>query len=115
MSLTAEHSIFSESDRLFMNQALEQGRRALPGCQPNPPVGCVIVRHGVVVASGYTQPPGQHHAEAMALSRLAPSPPHDADGLCDAGALLVRGAHAFLCAGSGQFGDQARACRDAGP
>ncbi|MCQ9425738.1 bifunctional diaminohydroxyphosphoribosylaminopyrimidine deaminase/5-amino-6-(5-phosphoribosylamino)uracil reductase RibD [Pseudomonas sp. LJDD11] len=72
MSLTAEHSIFSESDRLFMNQALEQGRRALPGCQPNPPVGCVIVSHGVVVASGYTQPPGQHHEEAMALSRLAP-------------------------------------------
>lgn len=52
--------------------ALAQGRRALPGCLPNPPVGCAIVAQGQVVASGFTQPPGAHHAEAMALSQLAP-------------------------------------------
>lgn len=73
MSLTFEHNPFSDTERMFMSQALEQGRRALPDCQPNPPVGCVIVRQGAVVASGYTQAPGQHHAEAMALSQLAPA------------------------------------------
>lgn len=71
MSLPSEHCGFSDTDRLFMHQALNLGRRALPACHPNPPVGCVIVRNGAIVASGYTQAPGQHHAEAMALSQLA--------------------------------------------
>ena len=53
-----------------MREALEEGKRALPGCLPNPPVGCVLVRAGVIVARGYTQPPGGHHAEAMALQLL---------------------------------------------
>lgn len=66
-----EHNAFSDADRFFMRQALDQGRRALPGCQPNPPVGCVIVRHGSIIANGYTQAPGQHHAEAMALAHLS--------------------------------------------
>lgn len=43
----------------------------MPACLPNPPVGCVFVRDGAVVASGFTQPPGQHHAEAMALSQVS--------------------------------------------
>lgn len=60
-----------EHDVAFMRLALAQGRRALPGCLPNPPVGCAIVSRGQVVASGFTQPPGNHHAEAMALSQLA--------------------------------------------
>lgn len=70
MSLPGEHNAFSDTDRFFMRQALDQGRCALPDCQPNPPVGCVIVRKGSIIASGYTQPPGRHHAEAMALSQL---------------------------------------------
>lgn len=54
-----------------MQLALAEGRKALPGCLPNPPVGCVLVKGGEVIASGFTQPPGQHHAEAMALSRVS--------------------------------------------
>lgn len=61
----------------FMRMALAQGRQALPGCLPNPPVGCVLLREGVVISQGFTQPPGQHHAEAMALSQL----PDDAQGI----------------------------------
>ncbi len=53
-----------------MREALVEGRRALPACRPNPPVGCVIVRGGVVVARGHTQPPYQPHAEPMALAQL---------------------------------------------
>lgn len=59
------------SDDDFMRLALAEGRKALPACLPNPPVGCVLVRHGQVIASGFTQPPGQHHAEAMAVSRVS--------------------------------------------
>ncbi|MBZ0093550.1 MAG: bifunctional diaminohydroxyphosphoribosylaminopyrimidine deaminase/5-amino-6-(5-phosphoribosylamino)uracil reductase RibD [Sulfuricellaceae bacterium] len=54
-----------------MHLALLEGRKALPACLPNPPVGCVLVKDGKVIASGFTQPPGQHHAEAMALSQVA--------------------------------------------
>jgi len=70
MTLTINHSEFDDQDHVFMNLALEQGRRALPACLPNPPVGCVIVSEEGVAASGFTQPPGAHHAEAMALSQL---------------------------------------------
>jgi pyrimidine deaminase RibD-like protein len=56
--------------RRFMARALEVSRRALPRCRPNPPVGCVVVRGGSIVAEGFTQAPGCHHAEAMALSSL---------------------------------------------
>ncbi|PXV99344.1 diaminohydroxyphosphoribosylaminopyrimidine deaminase [Pantoea ananatis] len=54
----------------FMMLALEYSRQALPECRPNPPVGCVIVRDGEVVAKGFTQPPGQHHAEIDAIAKL---------------------------------------------
>jgi pyrimidine deaminase RibD-like protein len=59
-----------ESQRRFMALALAEGRKALPGCIPNPPVGCVLVRDGRVIATGYTSSPGKPHAEAMALSQL---------------------------------------------
>jgi len=55
----------------FMEAALEQSRRALPACRPNPPVGCVIVQGEQIVARGFTGPPGQPHAEAAALAQLA--------------------------------------------
>lgn len=46
--------------------ALSERGRALTG--PNPNVGCVLVRDGVVVGRGWTQPGGRPHAEAMALA-----------------------------------------------
>lgn len=55
----------------FMLLALEKSRQALPGCRPNPPVGCVIVHKGQVVSYGFTQHPGHHHAEIDAISKLA--------------------------------------------
>jgi riboflavin biosynthesis protein RibD len=55
----------------FMQAALVEGRRALPLCLPNPPVGCVLVKSGTIIAKGHTQPPGLHHAEAMALSQVS--------------------------------------------
>ena len=60
-----------DSQKRFMTLALLEGRKALPDCIPNPPVGCVLVREGRVIATGYTNPPGKPHAEAMALSQVA--------------------------------------------
>ncbi len=50
-----------------MAEALRVGRKALPKCRPNPPVGCVLVFNGKIVSSGYTQAQGEDHAEAMAI------------------------------------------------
>ena len=55
----------------YMSLALAEGRRALPACLPNPPVGCVLVRAGEIIARGFTQSPGMDHAEAMALRQVA--------------------------------------------
>ncbi|OBU25494.1 riboflavin-specific deaminase [Photobacterium kishitanii] len=52
----------------FMQRALALSQQALPACRPNPPVGCVLVKEGKIVSEGFTQPPGLHHAEAMALA-----------------------------------------------
>ena len=54
----------------FMREAIAEGRKALPGCRPNPPVGCVLVRDGAIVARGFTQPPYEPHAEPFALAQL---------------------------------------------
>jgi pyrimidine deaminase RibD-like protein len=54
----------------WMRIALREGHKALPVCLPNPPVGCVIVHKRELLARGHTSPPGQAHAEAMALQRL---------------------------------------------
>ncbi|HVW27528.1 MAG TPA: bifunctional diaminohydroxyphosphoribosylaminopyrimidine deaminase/5-amino-6-(5-phosphoribosylamino)uracil reductase RibD [Polyangiaceae bacterium] len=59
-----------EQLRYFMREAIAEGQKALPACRPNPPVGCVLVRGGVIVARGYTQPPYQPHAEPAALRQL---------------------------------------------
>lgn len=62
-----------EDAEYFMQLALVEGRKAIPLCQDNPPVGCVLVRGGNVVASGHTNEPGGPHAEAMALQQLTGS------------------------------------------
>src|SRR5215471_18622700 len=59
-----------EDLKSFMREAIAQGKLALPACLPNPPVGCVLVRDGAIVARGYTQPPYQPHAEPAALRQL---------------------------------------------
>ncbi len=51
----------------YMQHALSLARLALGNTSPNPAVGAVIVRDGVVAGQGYTQPPGCDHAEVVAL------------------------------------------------
>jgi diaminohydroxyphosphoribosylaminopyrimidine deaminase/5-amino-6-(5-phosphoribosylamino)uracil reductase len=54
-------------DYELMARALELGRRVRRLTAPNPWVGCVIVRDGVIVGEGATCPPGGPHAEIVAL------------------------------------------------
>jgi len=54
----------------FMSLALAESFKALPACQPNPPVGCVLVADNQILATGFTQPIGEMHAEAHALSQV---------------------------------------------
>jgi diaminohydroxyphosphoribosylaminopyrimidine deaminase/5-amino-6-(5-phosphoribosylamino)uracil reductase len=56
------------SDRGYMARALELGARGAASTDPNPAVGCVIVRDGRIVGEGFTQPAGGNHAEIEALA-----------------------------------------------
>lgn len=52
-----------------MRTALSVARRGLGRTAPNPAVGCVIVKKGVVVGRGWTGDGGRPHAETMALKQ----------------------------------------------
>jgi diaminohydroxyphosphoribosylaminopyrimidine deaminase/5-amino-6-(5-phosphoribosylamino)uracil reductase len=57
------------ADRRFMQLALTLGRRGQGRTWPNPAVGAVVVKDGVIVGRGWTQPGGRPHAEPEALMR----------------------------------------------
>ncbi|MCG3268864.1 bifunctional diaminohydroxyphosphoribosylaminopyrimidine deaminase/5-amino-6-(5-phosphoribosylamino)uracil reductase RibD [Yoonia sp. I 8.24] len=58
-----------KSDERFMALALNLGRRGMGRVWPNPAVGCVIVRDGVIVGRGRTADGGRPHAEPVALAQ----------------------------------------------
>lgn len=58
---------FTPFDVSCMASALRLARRGLNTTHPNPRVGCVIARHGELVASGWHQRAGDAHAEINAL------------------------------------------------
>jgi diaminohydroxyphosphoribosylaminopyrimidine deaminase / 5-amino-6-(5-phosphoribosylamino)uracil reductase len=51
-----------------MAAAIALAERGIGRTGLNPSVGCIIVRDGIVVGRGWTQPGGRPHAEAMALA-----------------------------------------------
>ena len=57
------------ADQRFMALALSLGRRGQGRTWPNPAVGAVVVKDGVIVGRGWTQPGGRPHAEPEALAR----------------------------------------------
>ena len=57
-------------DREWMAAALTLARRGQVGTAPNPRVGCVLVRDGRVLSSGWHAAVGGPHAEAVALQAL---------------------------------------------
>ena len=55
----------------FMTRAVELARRGAGFTNPNPLVGCVIVRAGRVIGEGWHERYGEAHAEANALADCA--------------------------------------------
>jgi diaminohydroxyphosphoribosylaminopyrimidine deaminase/5-amino-6-(5-phosphoribosylamino)uracil reductase len=53
----------------FMERAISLARLAQGNVSPNPAVGALLVKDGVVVGQGFTQPPGAHHAEIVAIEQ----------------------------------------------
>jgi len=94
-------------DNRFMARALELAQRGLYTTHPNPRVGCVIVRDGVIVGEGFHARAGEPHAEVHAL-RMAGA--YDAQG--------ARGATAYVtlepCCHHGRTPPCAEALLDAG-
>lgn len=58
-------------DHGHMRSALALASRGLGRVAPNPAVGCILVRDGIVVGRGWTQPGGRPHAETEALRRAS--------------------------------------------
>ncbi len=91
------------SDREFMARALRLAERGLYTTDPNPRVGCVLVRDGEIVGEGWHQRAGEAHAEVRAL---------------EAAGAAARGATAYLnlepCSHRGRTGPCADALINAG-
>ncbi len=60
--------MYSAVDHQFMSQALAEAQNALYLSNPNPRVGCIIVKDGEVIGRGHTQRVGGPHAEVQALA-----------------------------------------------
>lgn len=58
----------TEIDLKYMQLALALAKKGRLTCSPNPMVGCVIVKDGEIISTGYHLYAGAPHAEAMALA-----------------------------------------------
>ncbi len=58
-------------DAFFMARALQLARNGLYTTDPNPRVGCVLVKNGLIIAAGWHQRAGGPHAEIAALAQTA--------------------------------------------
>lgn len=70
--LLAKHILPGPSyagDEMFFEEALRQAYMAVGRTHPNPPVGAVVVKDGVVIARGHTEVAGGLHAEIVALNQ----------------------------------------------
>lgn len=66
MSPRSQSAAIDEDER-FMAAALEFARRGWGRVAPNPAVGALLVKHGVVIGRGHTGLGGRPHAETEAL------------------------------------------------
>lgn len=90
-------------DQTYMKAALGLAQRGLGNVAPNPAVGCILVKDGLIVGRGWTQPGGRPHAETVALAQAGDA---------------AKGATAYVtlepCAHHGQTGPCAEALVSAG-
>jgi len=60
---------FNNKDAEYMKLCLELAKKAEGRTNPNPLVGCVIVKNGKIIATGYHKCYGSDHAEVVALKK----------------------------------------------
>ncbi|MDD2865112.1 MAG: bifunctional diaminohydroxyphosphoribosylaminopyrimidine deaminase/5-amino-6-(5-phosphoribosylamino)uracil reductase RibD [Methylococcales bacterium] len=58
-----------KTDLIFMTKALQLAERGRFTTQPNPRVGCVLVKDGRIIGEGFHERAGQAHAEINALKK----------------------------------------------
>jgi diaminohydroxyphosphoribosylaminopyrimidine deaminase/5-amino-6-(5-phosphoribosylamino)uracil reductase len=61
----------NQRDSRHLRRAIELAGRVRGQTSPNPMVGAVVVKQDRVIGEGVTQPPGEPHAERMALAECA--------------------------------------------
>lgn len=57
------------NDLRYMARAIKLAQQGIHTTDPNPAVGCVLVKNGQIIAEGHTQPAGCAHAEVDALNK----------------------------------------------
>ena len=68
----------SAADARFMARALQLARRGMNTTDPNPRVGCVIVKEGKIIGEGWHERAGEPHAEINALNQAGKIQAHGA-------------------------------------
>lgn len=58
-------------DQIWMRRAIELARQGQYSTKPNPNVGCVIIKDGLIVGEGFHPKAGQPHAEVFAMRQAA--------------------------------------------
>ncbi len=58
------------TDEHYMKLALEEAQKGVGRTSPNPAVGALIVKDGVIVGKGYHKKAGTPHAEIHAMFNL---------------------------------------------
>ena len=100
---SATPNSFSPLDDVFMARALALTQNGRDTCTPNPNVGCVIVKDGIIVGEGWHERAGEAHAEVRALEKAGAS---------------AKGATAYVtlepCSHHGRTGPCTEALRKAG-
>ncbi|WP_185866482.1 bifunctional diaminohydroxyphosphoribosylaminopyrimidine deaminase/5-amino-6-(5-phosphoribosylamino)uracil reductase RibD [Blattabacterium cuenoti] len=57
-------------DKIFMHRAIQLAKNGLGFTSPNPMVGCLIERNGLILSEGWHYKVGMNHAEVNAINRV---------------------------------------------
>jgi len=65
--MTDSKTVWTQQDTAYMAEAIQLAWKGLYTTEPNPRVGCVLVKDGEVVGRGWHQKAGEGHAEVNAI------------------------------------------------
>lgn len=61
--------LYTIENQRFMARAIELAKKPILAPHPNPRVGCVLVKNGIIIAEGFHARCGEGHAEQVALAQ----------------------------------------------